>query len=100
MTFTSMGQAGRVVPQRRKWPRAKFYSVIAAGSGRGFLQLDMVISGDLAPQLSAGQDAIEFLDSDNQPLLRYSGLGAIDANDRSLPALLSLDWGYLFAIHR
>ncbi len=71
------------------------FTVSSPPQGEGYLQLDLVIRGDLAPQLSARGNELEFHDEANQALLLYSGLAAVDSNNRSLPVWLSLDGAIL-----
>ncbi len=66
--------------------------------GESPLQLDLLLGGDLIPQMNATGDGIEFLDSDNQPVLRYGGLAAVDAEGKSLPAWMSLEGATLALI--
>lgn len=55
------------------------------------LQLDLAFSGSLIPQMNSTGDGIELLDSEGQPVLRYGGLQAFDAEGKSLPAWMVLE---------
>jgi hypothetical protein len=66
--------------------------------GESPLQLDLVISGDLTPQMNATGDGIELLNSEGQPVLRYGGLVAVDAEGKSLHAWMSLEGAALSLI--
>jgi len=55
------------------------------------IQLDLVFSGNLTPQMNITGDGIELLDSEGQPVLRYGGLQAIDAEGKILTAWMLLD---------
>ncbi len=60
-------------------------------AGEGLLQLDLFVGGSLTPQLNSDGTGIEFLDGENQPVLRYGGLNAVDADSKSLSAQLYLN---------
>jgi hypothetical protein len=54
------------------------------------LQLDLILAGDLSPQIQSSGTEVEFTSADGQPVLRYRLLAATDAAGRALPAWLSL----------
>jgi len=54
------------------------------------LQLDLILGGDLSPQISDGGTEVELITEEGQPVLRYQLLAATDAAGRVLSAWLSL----------
>lgn len=61
-----------------------------AGAAGDVLALDMTLGGDLRPAMAADGQAIEFVTADGRLALRYSDLYAFDAQQRPLPAQMTL----------
>jgi len=59
--------------------------------GEGPLQLELILSGTLYPQMNSSGDGIEFMNDEGQAELHYGGLAAVDAEGKSLPAWMTLD---------
>ncbi|MEW5985467.1 MAG: VCBS repeat-containing protein [Chloroflexota bacterium] len=64
------------------------------GEGESFA-IELSISGNLIPTLTADGRALEFTTTDGKRVLRYGDLAATDANGRDLPITMSLDNGRL-----
>lgn len=60
------------------------------GAAADVLVLDLALSGDLLPAISATGDALEFATADGRYVLRYSDLYAYDAQERPLAAEMDL----------
>jgi hypothetical protein len=61
-----------------------------AGDASAPLQLDLILGGDLSPQISDAGTEVEFTTGEGQPVLHYQLLAAADAAGRALSAWLSL----------
>ena len=58
--------------------------------GEGKLQLDLMISGNLLPQLDGSGTTINFQNGNNEAVLSYSGLAAVDTSGQALTAWFAL----------
>ncbi|NLF01274.1 MAG: hypothetical protein GX601_09890 [Anaerolineales bacterium] len=67
------------------------FALASRPAGEGLVQLDLVLGGNLSPQLAESGSTVEFRGQDGVPVLRLSGSWAVDAEGHHSPVQFSLD---------